>query len=102
MRCFVENTSKAEIGMIFCGTQAQEIGINYQFLIAAIDQQGPWQGQNVQVDLDWCLSKLDDVVRSIDWKATALDVRRFVRVAEQPSLDLWSKDLFLAQLEKLK
>ncbi len=60
------------------------------------------QGQNVQVDLNWCLSQFENTIKSMDWKATSLDVRRFVRVTEQPSLDLWSKDLFLAQLEKLK
>ena len=81
---------------------SQEIGINYNFLSSALDQQGPWQGQNIQVDLNWCLNELDKAIKFMDWKATALDVRRFVRVAEQPSLDLWSNDLFLAQLEKLK
>jgi len=81
---------------------SQGVAINYQFLSAALNQQGPWQGQNVQVDLNWCRSGLGNAIESMDWKATALDVRRFVRIAEQPSLDLWSKDLFLAQLEKLK
>jgi len=81
---------------------SQGFGINYPLLSAALNQQGPWQGQDVQVDLNWCLNKLDHTIRLMDWKATALDVLRFVRVVEQPSLDLWSKDLFLAQLEKLK
>ena len=81
---------------------SQGVEINYQFLSSALNQQGTWRGQNVQVDLNWCRSRLENAIESMDWKATALDVRRFVRVAEQPSLDLWSKDLFLAQLEKLK
>lgn len=81
---------------------SQGARINYQFLTAALNQQGPWQGQDVRVDLNWCLSELKNIIRTMDWKATVLDVRRFVRVAEQPSLDLWSEDLFLAQLEKLR
>ena len=81
---------------------SQGVEINYQFLSSALNQQGTWRGQNVQVDLNWCRSRLENAIESMDWKATALDVRRFIRVAEQPSLDLWSKDLFLAQLEKLK
>jgi predicted nucleotidyltransferase component of viral defense system len=81
---------------------SQGVEINYQFLSAALNQQGPWQGQNIQVNLNWCMNEIDKTIKSMDWKATALDVRRFVRVAEQPSLDLWSKDLFLAQLEKFK
>ena len=81
---------------------SQGVEINYQFLSSALNQQGTWRGQNVQVDLNWCRNRLENAIESMDWKATALDVRRFIRVAEQPSLDLWSKDLFLAQLEKLK
>ena len=81
---------------------SQGVEINYQFLSSALNQQGTWRGQNVQVDLNWCRSRLENAIESMDWKATALDVRRFIRVAEQPSLGLWSKDLFLAQLEKLK
>jgi hypothetical protein len=48
------------------------------------------------------MAELEKAIKSIDWKTTAEDVRRFVRVAEQPSLNLWSKELFLAQLEKLR
>ncbi|MHC5117954.1 MAG: nucleotidyl transferase AbiEii/AbiGii toxin family protein [Planctomycetota bacterium] len=81
---------------------SQGVEINYQFLSSALNQQGTWRGQNVQVDLNWCRSRLENAIESMDWKATALDVRRFIRVAEQPSLGLWGKDLFLAQLEKLK
>lgn len=81
---------------------SQGVKINYQFLSSAINQQGPWKEQNIKVDLNWCRSELENKIRAMDWKATVLDVRRFVRVAEQPSLDLWSKELFRAQLEKLK
>lgn len=81
---------------------SQGVKINYQFLSSALNQQGSWKEQNIQVDLNWCRSKLENTIKSMDWKATALDVRRFVRVAEHPSLDLWSKELFLAKLEKLK
>jgi hypothetical protein len=48
------------------------------------------------------MAALEKAVKSLDWKTTTEDVRRFVRVAEQPSLDLWCKELFLAQLEKLR
>ena len=46
--------------------------------------------------------KLRRKITSLDWKNAADDVRRFVRVNEQPSIDLWGEDLFLHQLEKLK
>ena len=77
-------------------------GINYAFLTSAINQLGPWQGQSITVDKAWLLSELERKIVSMNWKQAAEDVRRFVRVAEQPSLDLWSKDLFLGQLDKLR
>ena len=78
------------------------IKINFKFLASALKQQGPWKGQDIDVNLNWCMAELEKAVKSINWKATTEDVRRFVRVAEQPSLDLWSKELFLTQLDKLK
>lgn len=77
-------------------------GINYAFLTSAINQLGPWQGQSITVDKAWLLNELERKIVSMNWKQAAEDVRRFVRVAEQPSLDLWSKDLFLGQLDKLR
>jgi predicted nucleotidyltransferase component of viral defense system len=77
-------------------------GINYDFLTSAINQSGPWQDQSITVDKVWLLNVLERNIVSMNWKQAAEDVRRFVPVAEQPSLDLWSKDLFLGQLEKLK
>jgi predicted nucleotidyltransferase component of viral defense system len=77
-------------------------GINYDFLTSAINQLGPWQGQSIAVDKAWLLNELERKITSMNWKQAAEDVRRFVRVAEQPSLDLWSKELFLGQLDKLK
>jgi len=81
---------------------SQGIKINYRFLASALKQQGPWNGLDIDVNLEWCMTNLEKAIKSLDWKTTAEDVRRFVRVAEQPSLNLWSKELFLAQLEKLR
>jgi len=75
--------------------------INFAFLSAAMHQVGPWQGKSIETDLDWTRAELGQKIRSLDWKAVAEDVRRFVRVNEHPSLDLWSEALFLGQLEKL-
>ena len=77
-------------------------GINYDFLTSAINQLGPWQGQSITVDKAWLLNELERKIISMNWKQATEDVRRFVRVAEQPSLDLWSKGLFSGQLDKLK
>jgi len=76
--------------------------INYDFLTSAINQIGPWQGQSITVDKAWLLNELERKIASMNWKQATEDVRRFVRVEEQPSLDLWSKELFWGQLDKLK
>ena len=77
-------------------------GINYGFLTSAIDQLGPWQNQNIAVDKAWTLNQLEKKIVALDWKYATEDVLRFVRTKEQPSLKLWSKELFLEQLKKLE
>jgi predicted nucleotidyltransferase component of viral defense system len=81
---------------------AQNISINYRFLTSALNQQGPWKGQDLNIDRNWIQTQLENIISSIDWNATKEDVRRFVKVSDQPSLELWSKDLFLNQLKKIK
>ncbi|HNW59017.1 MAG TPA: nucleotidyl transferase AbiEii/AbiGii toxin family protein [bacterium] len=76
-------------------------GINYDFLTSAINQLGPWQDQSIMIDKAWLLNELERKITAINWKQAIEDVRHFVRVAEQPSLDLWSKELFWGQLSKL-
>ena len=76
--------------------------VNYQFLSSAINQSGDWSGQNIEVDRQWLSGEMYKKINQLDWHHAIDDVRRFVRVNELPSLDLWSKDLFLNRLEKLK
>ncbi len=80
---------------------SQGIEVNYNFLSSALDQQGPWKNQSIVVDRNWCQTELEKKITAINWKSAAKDVHRFVRSNQQPSLDLWCKDLFLAQLLKL-
>ena len=81
---------------------SQGVGVNFEFLASAIAQLGPWEGQQITVDKSWTFSQLDRRIASIDWRKAAEDVRRFVPSKEQASLDLWSRELFLRQLEKLE
>jgi len=80
---------------------SQNIGINYGFLSSALRQQGPWCHTDVQVDLEWCLEQLQAKISSIDWEEAREDVRRFVKASEQPSLRLWTRELFLSQIDKI-
>lgn len=80
---------------------ARKISANYVLLSSALDQMGPWKGQGLQVDRGWCLQQIRSRIESSDFKHVREDVRRFVKLNEQPSLELWSREFFLAQAEKL-
>lgn len=75
--------------------------INFAFLTAAIDQTGPWQGHGIIVDHSWVVENLKKKIQSLEWKQVADDVRRFVPVFDQPSLNLWSADLFIDRLPRI-
>ena len=80
---------------------ARRTPANYALLSAALDQMGPWKGQGVPTDRPWCVEQLRAKVKATDWKHAREDVRRFVKPNELPSLDLWSREFFLAQTDKL-
>lgn len=80
---------------------SRRIAVNEQMLAAALAQTGPWAGTVQPVDRSWCRRAIEDKITSIDWRRAREDVRAFVRQAELPSLDLWSRDFFLTQASKL-
>jgi len=80
---------------------ARRTPANYALLSSALDQMGPWKGQGVRTDRLWCVEQLQGKIKSTDWKHAREDVRRFVKPNELPSLDLWNRELFLAQTDKL-
>lgn len=80
---------------------ARKTPANYALLTSALAQMGAWKDQGVQADRDWCARELRARIEATDWRHAREDVRRFVKPNELPSLDLWSKEFFLAQAEKL-
>ncbi|KQM19050.1 nucleotidyl transferase AbiEii/AbiGii toxin family protein [Novosphingobium sp. Leaf2] len=75
---------------------------NLTHLQAALIQAGPWAGrEGFKIDMAWLEDTLRNTMATIDWKAAADDVRRFLRPAEAKSLALWSDRFFLAKLEKM-
>lgn len=70
-------------------------------LANALHQYGPWAGQNLSVDHEWIADALRSRIESLDWKQTADDVRRFLPLAEQESLEHWSVDFFLFNLNRM-
>jgi predicted nucleotidyltransferase component of viral defense system len=75
------------------------VQINYQFLASALKQQGPWQGQELDVNKEWCLKTLRDRICSLDWQEAKDDIKRFIQQKELVSIELWSKELFLDRLD---
>ena len=78
------------------GTQA-----NLPHLQAALFQWGPWAHKKIDLDIDWLNNELTQKAASIDWKAAAEDVHRFLKPIEQHSLNLWSEKFFVHKIEKL-
>jgi hypothetical protein len=80
---------------------ARNTPINHELLSSALAQIGPWQGQQVRTGRDWCGEQLRARIEATDWKQARDDVRRFVKPNDLPSLDLWSREFYLAQCDKL-
>ena len=75
---------------------------NLALLRNALVQAGPWSGDEaLSVDLTWLKNALSAAIAQIDWANAAEDVRRFLRPAEQKSLELWSEGFFMAKTQKL-
>jgi predicted RNA methylase len=81
---------------------AQRSEVNYELLLSALVQTGPWHGVDLQINAEWLCRELATVIKRINWPATADDVRQFVPESGQRSLDLWNEDLFLGQLQKIR
>ncbi len=75
---------------------------NLPHLKNALVQYGPWQGQqNVLVDMNWLKTALREKIDSVDWRAAAGDVERFLKPAEVKGLELWNGHFFSSKLEQI-
>ena len=80
----------------------QKISPNLPHLQNALAQYGPWQGEELTVDIDWVENALLDKIREIDWADATQDVERFLSAVEKPSLRLWSERFFTSKVQELK
>jgi hypothetical protein len=67
----------------------------------AIDQQGPWAGQQQRVSSAWLIHALESAISAIDWAQAVSDVQRFLPVGEQIGLRQWNEDFFLYHARRL-
>jgi hypothetical protein len=72
----------------------QKVQPNLPHLRAALYQAGPWKEQLTDVTTQWVVDKLLVKIATIDWKAAAADVERFLGPAERASLGLWNEKFF--------
>ena len=79
----------------------QNVQPNLQHLQAALNQFGPWKGQQQVINTRWVVDKLNEKIPTIDWKAAAADVERFLGPAERESLKLWSARFFATKAAQL-
>lgn len=80
---------------------ARQVPINLNLLRHALEQFGPWQGQQCEVTPDWVLQELTAKINRINWNDAKKDVARFLRPRELPTLELWSNEFFQSRVQKL-
>jgi hypothetical protein len=74
---------------------------NLNLLGEAINQYGPWQGQELVVDRNWLEVALLTRIRTLDWSAAIQDVTPFLASPEQAGLKLWGERFFADKVLKL-
>jgi hypothetical protein len=72
-----------------------------QLLRAALEQQGPWQGEGLSIDTPWLRDALAQKIAATDFAQAANDVRRFLPQEQLAGLDVWSQAFFQAQLPRI-
>ena len=79
----------------------QKVSPNLPHLQAALNQFGPWRAQNPVVSTRWVVDRLNEKITTIDWKAAAADVERFLGAADRESLKIWSAQFFSTRASQL-
>jgi len=80
---------------------ARGVTPNLLLLQNALIQYGPWKDRDLNIDEGWLVNALGEKINSIDWKAAADDVERFMKPVERRSLSLWNERFFMSKLKKL-
>lgn len=75
--------------------------INFTFLVNALNQTGPWSGQNVQVDKNWYHKEMEKKILAINWQEMKQELARFLKPEALDTLKVWEREFFLDRLGKL-
>ncbi len=80
----------------------RKVNVNYHHLSNALEQIGPYQGNNLTIDKRWLIDALGSKISTVNWREAQTDVNRFVQASEFQSIELWSDEFFMARLSKLE
>lgn len=81
---------------------ARKIRPDLDLLGHALQQQGPWAGQQIAVTMRWVQENMEATIQRIDWAAARNDIQRFLPLREQEGLRAWNADFFLHHLARMK
>lgn len=74
--------------------------LNFEMFQAAINQLGPWKGQNTKITAEWLEIEFEKKIKSHNWNEVKKDVERFLKPDKKATLNLWSEDFFLKKTKK--
>jgi len=80
----------------------QKVVPNLSLLSNAINQQGAWAGQKIQVTPAWYIEQLEAKITSIDWDIARKEMAPFLAPREKNTLALWNSDFFRDRLNQFK
>ncbi len=80
---------------------SKKITPNLVHLTSAVNQEGPWKNQEIDVSKKWLLEALIIKIESIDWINAKQDAENFLRASDRESLKVWGADFFIAMVKKL-
>lgn len=78
---------------------SHKTSLNREYLQAALDQTGPWEGQNLNITKQWWIEEVRKKIQVIDIDSARQETLQFVREYEQSTLSVWSKEFFQATVD---
>lgn len=71
------------------------VPVNGAMLKSALHQAGPWKGQELEVAMEWVVTRLSERIRELDWEEVRRDVSPLLGPGQREALENWSEALFL-------
>jgi len=78
---------------------SQGINPNLDLLTSGLNQNGPWQGQEITATTTWLQQALHSKIDTIDFDEAQREVLPFVSGAHRQSLGSWNRDYFHSSVD---